>query len=110
MDAQGLHAVRPDVRQAVEDAMRAEPMWDTLQPEARESLAESLGAIAGQLAPAVPPRPSRPQPAAPAPSVPADGAQPPAGGGAASPTGRVGEVARATLNAIDFPSFVASLI
>jgi hypothetical protein len=47
-------------------------------------------------------------PAAPAPA--AGGAAPgaPAGGGSA--TGRVGEVTRATLNAIDFPSFVASLI
>lgn len=35
-------------------------------------------------------------------------AQPAGGGG--STTGRVGEVARATLNAIDFPAFVASLI
>ncbi len=32
------------------------------------------------------------------------------GGGAQTVTGRVGEVARATLSAIDFPSFVASLV
>jgi hypothetical protein len=52
------------------------------------------------------------------PATPATGgtpASPSAGGtapptGNASATGRVGEVARATLNAIDFPSFVASLI
>lgn len=34
----------------------------------------------------------------------------PAASGGQGPVGRVGEVARATLNAIDFPSFVASLI
>jgi hypothetical protein len=48
-----------------------------------------------------------PQPApAPAPAAAPPG--PPAPGG--GPTGRVGEVTRATLNAIDFPQFVASLI
>jgi hypothetical protein len=105
-----MHAVQSEVRRAVEDAMRAEPAWGALQPETRSSLARSLGTIAEQLAPAVPPRPS-PQPPAATPAMPAPaGSQPAAGGGAASPTGRAGEVARATLNAIDFPSFVASLI
>src|SRR4051794_27605502 len=45
------------------------------------------------------------QPAAPAPGQP--GAVPPGGGGT---IGRVAEATRATLGAIDFPSFVASLI
>ena len=50
----------------------------------------------------------------PAPAPTGGGAPAPPSGGAAAPntsvTGRAGEVARATLNAIDFPSFVASLI
>jgi hypothetical protein len=99
-----------DVRELVDNAMRARPEWNALPLATRESLAQSLGSIAEQLAPPVPPRPSQQtQPPAPAPA-PADGTAPPAGGGGTSPTGRVGEVARATLNAIDFPSFVASLI
>jgi hypothetical protein len=111
MDAKQPQAVRSEVRRAVEDAMRAEPVWRTMEPETRTSLAQSLGTIAEQLAPAVPPRPS-PQPQAPLPasSAPADATQSAAGGGGTTPTGRAGEVARATLNAIDFPSFVASLI
>jgi hypothetical protein len=111
MRAPGPHAVQSEIRRAVEGAMRAEPAWGTLQPETRSSLAQSLGTIAEQLAPAVPPRPSpQPSAAAPAAPAPAGGSQPAAGGGGATPTGRAGEVARATLNAIDFPSFVASLI
>jgi hypothetical protein len=103
-----------DVRRMVDAAMRARPEWNALPLTTRESLAQSLGAIAEQLAPAVPPRPSpapspQGQSAAPAPAS-ADGSAPAPGGGVTSPTGRVGEVARATLNAIDFPSFVASLI
>lgn len=102
---------RPDVRTVVESALRARPEWTSLPPQTRESLAQSLGLIAEQLAPAVPPRPTQtpepgPPPATSSPSAPAPA---PAGGGT-TPTGRVGEVARATLNAIDFPSFVASLI
>jgi hypothetical protein len=99
-----------DVRQVVDSAMRAQPEWNALPLATRESLAQSLGSIAEQLAPPVPPRPSpQTQPDPPAGPAPADGTAPPPGGGT-SPTGRVGEVARATLNAIDFPSFVASLI
>jgi len=90
--------------------MRGQPAWAALTPATQESLAQSLGQLAEQLAPAVPPRPTESQPA-PAQSPPpsADGS-PPAAGGGTTPTGRAGEVARATLNAIDFPSFVASLI
>jgi hypothetical protein len=40
--------------------------------------------------------------------VPTEGSSSASGG--TTPTGRAGEVARATLNAIDFPSFIASLI
>jgi hypothetical protein len=102
-----------DVRRAVDAAMRARPEWNALPATTRESLAQSLGSIAEQLAPAVPPRPTQQTPpsAQPGPTPSSDGrAPPPSGGAATSPTGRVGEVARATLNAIDFPSFVASLI
>jgi hypothetical protein len=65
------------------------------------------GPLAGQLAPPIRPTPVR--------SDLVRGPAPGGGGGAAAPapagpTGRVGDVARATLNAIDFPAFVASLI
>src|SRR5213593_637911 len=95
--------VRPEVRQAVDNALRARPEWTSLPQGTRDSLAQSLGLIAEQLAPAVPPRPTQTQPA----PVGAPAATSPAPAGSTSPTGRVGEVARATLNAIDFPSFVA---
>jgi hypothetical protein len=51
-------------------------------------------------------------PAAPPPggAGPAGSAPPGAGGSPGGPSSRVGDVARATLNAIDFPSFVAGLI
>ncbi len=112
MSEHGPDPVQPEVRRAVESALRAEPAWSTLPVSARESLTQSLGSLAEQLAPAVPPRPTQqPQPVPAQPGAPADGSAPaPAGGGGATPTGRAGEVARATLNAIDFPSFVASLI
>lgn len=51
------------------------------------------------------PTPGRP----PAPGAPAGPSAPAAGGGSGA-VGRVGEATRATLNAIDFPQFVASLI
>src|SRR5262249_57599735 len=57
----------------------------------------------GPHARAAPGAPSRAPPAQPAGSPPSG----PAGGGT---TGRVGELARATLNAIDFPSFVSALV
>jgi hypothetical protein len=110
MDAQSRNAVR----RAVEDALRSAPELGGMPEETRRSLAASLGTIAEQLAPAVPGPPVQGQPtSAPAPTgstTPAttDGSS--GAGGASTPTGRAGEVARATLNAIDFPSFVASLI
>ena len=72
-----------------------------MAPDLRSQLAPG-----GQPAPAFGPAPApglQPMPPAPAPT----GAAPAATTGA---TGRVGEVARATLNAINFPEFVASLI
>ena len=53
--------------------------------------------------------PASPAPTAPAAS-PAGSAAPGAGGPPGGPSSRVGDIARATLNAIDFPSFVAGLI
>ena len=93
--------------------MRARPEWNALPATTRESLAQSLGAIAEQLAPAVPPHPTaqtqlRRRSPRPHRRPTARRRRPAAA--RRSPTGRVGEVARATLNAIDFPSFVASLI
>lgn len=88
------------VIRSVEQALAASPAYGRLDPATRNELTGALGhigrymgaepGIVGALADPVPP----------------------GGGGAppTSPTGRVGEVARATLNAIDFPSFVAALI
>jgi len=58
---------------------------------------------------AAPPPPSAWGQPAPAPGAMAPAA-PPASGGAPGAVSRAGEAARATLSAIDFPSFVASLI
>lgn len=104
MDAHSREAVS----RAVEEALRGAP---GLSEETRRSLAQSLGTIGEQLAPPVPGPPVQQEtaPAAPAPA-PASSGAPASAGGASTPTGRAGEVARATLNAIDFPSFVASLI
>ena len=104
MDAHSREAVS----RAVEEALRGAP---GLSEETRRSLAQSLGTLGEQLAPPVPGPPvqQETEPAAPAPA-PASSGAPASAGGASTPTGRAGEVARATLNAIDFPSFVASLI
>lgn len=107
------------------------PAYRQLAPGARQELDRSLAKIQGYLAPGAPlaqgllasqmapdlrsqlapggqpapaPAPGM-QPLSPAPAP--SGAAPAATTGA---TGRVGEVARATLNAINFPEFVASLI
>jgi hypothetical protein len=104
MDAHSREAVS----RAVEEALRGAP---GLSEETRRSLAQSLGTLGEQLAPPVPGPPVQQEtaPAAPAPA-PASSGAPASAGGASTATGRAGEVARATLNAIDFPSFVASLI
>jgi hypothetical protein len=125
----------PVVRKEVEELLKRAPSFQHLDALTREQLADSMtrfasalaaergrrGPLAAQLAPSIADRmrsegggggitgsPTTTQPgAAPPPSAsPAAGSAPASGG----PTGRVGEVARATLNAIDFPSFVASLI
>lgn len=101
------------------------PAYRALNNEARRELDRSLGRIqqvlgsgsglARQMAPDL--RSQLAPGGAPAPAggptqqpggAPAAGPAPAAAG--SGPVGRVGEVARATLNAIDFPSFVASLI
>ena len=76
------------------------PLARQMAPDLRSQLAPQNGS--GGFSPSPSPAPAT-QPAAsqPAPSTSAP---------AAGPVGRAGEVARATLNAIDFPSFVASLI
>jgi hypothetical protein len=103
---------REAVRRAVESALRTAPELGGMPEETRRSLAASLGTIAEQLAPEVPGPPVGAQPApgtTPPPPATSDGGASTTGS-ASTPTGRAGEVARATLNAIDFPSFVASLI
>lgn len=108
------------------------PAYHALDQQARSDFDRSLARIqqalasgpggttrlAGQMAPdlrsQLAPGGSQPGPGVPAPAQPSSGFAPapaPAPAAAGSgPVGRVGEVARATLNAIDFPTFVASLI
>lgn len=91
------------VVQAVQRALTASPAFQSLDPTTRSDLQRSFEHIGGYMgidpsgAPAAvfadPPAPPNPQ-----------------AGGGGGPTGRVGELARATLNAIDFPSFVSGLI
>lgn len=81
--------------QAVGAALRQAPAYRQLDPATRADLDQALGAIAGSMG------------MARAFEDPVPGAEPRGNAGA---TGRVGEVARATLNAIDFPSFVSGLI
>lgn len=121
-----MHAENPVVRQQVEELLARTASFRELDPPTRQALRDSMTRVAEflatspdapyatQLAPLDlqqrlrPQEPSTPAPA-PAPSPtpqPAGGTPAPTGG----PTARVGEVARATLSAIDFPSFVASLI
>jgi hypothetical protein len=100
---------RPEVRSTIENALRENRIWATLPEHTRASLSDSLGLIAEQLAPPVPPRPNQ-QPATQQQPGTSAGSAPPPAAPSATPTARAGEVARATLNAIDFPSFVASLI
>src|SRR5215831_8121500 len=76
------------------------PLARQMAPDLRSQLAPQGGG--GGFSPS--PSPS-PQPAPASPAAPSSSPAP-----ATGPVGRAGEVARATLNAIDFPSFVASLI
>lgn len=124
--------MRPrDVAGAVEQAVVASPSYGLLDERTRRDLDGSLAAVTGYLRSeplaAAPGRPAARQlapdlgtlrraagPAAPGgPASTSPAPPPPAGSpptGSTGTTGRVGEVARATLEAIDFPNFVSGLI
>lgn len=118
-----------DAKQQIEGMLRESQAFGRLDPHTQHDLTQSLSKIAdylstgqtspiaGQLAP--PDLRSRLSPSGSndttrqPPQQPSN--QQPAGGGtggsdSTSTTGRVGEVTRATLNAINFPDFVAQLI
>src|SRR5262245_12747675 len=118
-----------DVMHGIEQTLSRSPSYTTLKPTQRAELADAIAKVAtylasdnsplaSQMAPdlraqigagANPQGGSAPPPAKPSTStVPGTTGQP--AGASSGPTGRVGEVARATLSAIDFPSFVGSLI
>lgn len=121
------------IQQAVDRILGAAPAYGRLQPSRQQEMRRDLtkvasyiagypdlaleGPWASQMAPdlksALSPKQGQPQPAlgsapstAVTPAAPA-GTQAPSQGSA---TSRAGDVARATLNAIDFPQFVSSLI
>jgi hypothetical protein len=80
------------------------PLARQMAPDLRSAIGTQPGAGTGsQPSTSTAPAPA-PAPAANAPAAPS------AGGGGGGAVGRAGEVARATLSAIDFPAFVASLI
>jgi hypothetical protein len=80
------------------------PLAGQMAPDLRAQLAPGGGGQSGGYGAPAPSSSAPTQPGASPAPAPAPAA---AGSG---PVGRVGEVARATLNAIDFPTFVASLI
>ena len=112
------------------EALRQAPAYHALGRDARRDLDHSLARIeevlgpstglvpfARQMAPdlrsQLAPRDSGSGPSpsqSPAPGTSSPSTQDPPPAAAAGPVGRAGEVARATLQAIDFPSFVSSLI
>lgn len=128
----------PQVRESVAAMLQQTPAYHQLDAATQASLSDSMTKIAGYLAAggqSLSDSPlagqmagvdtlrsqignSRSQSPTPAPPPATKGggaatnppASPPASGGGGGATGRVGEVARATLNAIDFPGFVAQLI
>ena len=122
-------AISPNLSGAdvIGEALSRAPAFSRLPASSQREVRDSLGKIAHFLAQPVGPArqlapdlsalrrggsTTTPTPSAGVPSPgapPATGAPAPATGGT-SATGRVGDVARSTLNAIDFPSFVASLI
>ncbi len=118
------------VEREVDRMLSEAPAFHRLDPRSQDEMRDAFakissflshahGAPARQMAPdpralrpggATPsPAPSGPPSVAAEPTTPGtNGSTPAAGGGGV--TGQVGAVARSTLNAIDFPSFVASLI
>jgi hypothetical protein len=118
---------RAAVRREVEGLLGRTASFQGLDAPTRQALTESMAKIAeflatpetplaGQLAPPdlqqrlTPGGGSQPAPTNPTQTAPASSPTPASGAPSASVTARAGEVARATLNAIDFPAFVASLI
>lgn len=87
------------IQQVLAPVSRLGGLAGQMAPDLRSQLAPGGGGQSESGSPSQPRQAVAGGPAAPAPA--------PAGSG---PVGRVGEVARATLNAIDFPTFVASLI
>lgn len=123
MAAHQPHSFSNPVDPAIVRLLQSAPVVQRLDAPTQAELAESLSKIAGylagnqplaeQLAPADLRSRLSPQPSSgsqPAPGGQARAATPAAGGGQPSATLRAGEVARATLDAVDFPQFVASLI
>ena len=124
-------AADPAIRNRVTGLLRGVPSFRQLDGPTRRQLtdslaqiagymgsdraAEALGPLASQMAPNLRERLGARQTPASQPGQGAGPQQPakapaPSSGTPGGPTGRVGEVARSTLGAIDFPSFVASLI
>jgi hypothetical protein len=93
---------------AVVSALQSATAFNQLPEQTRSDMLRTLGQVGSYVGePLVPAaRGLADAPASPPGSDGSGGGAPPAGG----PTGRVGELARATLNAIDFPTFVSSLI
>jgi hypothetical protein len=123
-----LQTIHPTVRGEVQQLLDRTPSFRQLDAPTRHALRDSMSRIAEYLAenPDAPyasqlagndlasrltPSSSSPtqRPAGGAPGT-APGAAPAPAATGTTATGRAGEVTRATLNAIDFPSFVASLI
>jgi hypothetical protein len=94
-------------RHALRDSMARIAEYLAANPGAPYASQLAGSDLASRLTPPASPT-SAPRAAAPGAAPPA--AAPAAGTPGTTATGRVGEVTRATLNAIDFPSFVASLI
>ena len=110
--AQRTYERPPAVQQEVERLLSDTPSYRQLDETTQRDLRRSMEQIAAVLA-------TRPGGGLAQQLAPATGANGPTptngngttpGNGGATATGRVGEVTRQTLNAIDFPSFVASLI
>ena len=94
------------VIRSVQHALSVAPSFHQLDPGTRDRMTSALNDIGGVLG-ATPIDLAATALADPPPGAGSRGGPGTAAGG---PTGRVGELARATLNAIDFPSFVSALI
>lgn len=121
----------PAVLEKIHSLLESSPSYQNLDRQTRTDVAQAMskiaaylaagngdGPLARQFAPDLSqlrvqnnPPPQSGSSRGAAGSQPATGTSSPApSGGGSGTTGRVGEVARATLNAIDFPAFVAGLI